>query len=121
MIGDKAFTIATPDGDVLVERDDMIWGSTVSTAPERSRGSTVTDESRIVRGGRVAACGKLARRADGSYQLRSSGTRPVVVLATSAAGHPASLARALCRGRRWSAAALLITAAAIAGLAIRLR
>jgi hypothetical protein len=116
--GDRTFLIARDDGTVVrIIRDEMIWASTAGIDPDREGGSTVTVEEHIATGGRVAACGKLLGASDGVLALRSEGTRPVVVLATSHAGRPLALARRFVKDRRINLMALVATGAGVLALA----
>jgi hypothetical protein len=116
--GDRTFSIVREDGtEVRIVRDEMVWASTAGIDPDRDGGSTITVEQHIATGGRVAACGKLLGTSDGALALRSEGTRPVVVLATSPAGRPLALARRFVVDRRVNLTALVATGAGVLALA----
>ncbi len=119
--GKHRFAIASAEGAIAVDRDEIIWASTHGVHPDHgaARGQGVTDEDHVLHGGQIAAAGKVDRNADGSLALRSAGTRPVVVLATGPAGKPLALAKALIAARRTSLVGLIVTVAAIAALGAR--
>ncbi len=110
------FTITTKDGPVDLDPEECVWATTVRTVDELDFTREVS--LLIPIDGQLAGRGNIVTRDDGTKCLRSIGTRPVVVLATSAKGHPRRLAKALTQQRRVTLAGLAVAAAIIAVLGV---
>jgi hypothetical protein len=113
------FLVDAPAGVVEVAPDELAWASTVVVAPDTSRRSYEVVEL-IPIGGKVAAAGWIEAAPDGGPpRLRSRGTKPAVLLATSALGDPRALANRMIWHRRLTLLGL-VAAAAVLGLLIAL-
>lgn len=114
------------EGSFLIDQDalrievdprEILWASYVVNAPEdTSFGYLAYDvETVIPTAGKVAWAGKLERGEDGALRLLHEGTRPALVVATSAKGMPRAILWRVAWHRRATiaclAAALVATAA----------
>jgi hypothetical protein len=111
------FLVDTRAGVVEVSPAELAWASTVVDAPT---GATFDYEvSELVPvGGKVAAVGWIEAGADGAPpRLRSRGTEPADLLATSAIGDPRGLAWRMVWHRRLNLLALPALGAALAAVA----
>lgn len=95
-----------------------MWATTVNrTRSVSAAGYDRTFEAWIPVGGNVVAYGLVAKNERDSLVLRSEGTRPAVVLATSPEGKPRAYARTILLDHRVTVAALGLSALLEVGLA----
>jgi len=106
---------------VAVDPEETTWASRDLMRSGGRHALRVTVEQVIASGGRAAASGRLVATPDGQVALRSAGTQPAIVLATSGDGRPLAYARAVRRHRAISLLALLLAAGGVVAIYLRVR
>jgi hypothetical protein len=107
LLNKETFRIRVGDDDVIVDPQDIVWATTVTrTRKAHAAGYDRTFEAWIPVGGNVVAYGLVAKNERDALVLRSEGTRPAVVLATSREGTPRAYARSILLDHKVTVAAL---------------
>jgi len=116
-VAQGGFEVVPAGGGAAVDIDpaEILWASSVASRRDGSRTYEVTEAVPV--GGLALAAGRLVASDDGGVRLRSHGTRPALLLATSRLGDPRAVARRILWQRRITLAAHLAAAAALVYLA----
>lgn len=113
---DGTFLVDAPAGVVEIDPAELVWASTAIDTPAVP-GTDDSVAEVIPAGGKAAAVGWIEASPDGGpARLRSRGTVPAVLLATSALGDPVGLARRMVWHRRITLLGLVVAAAAAGAL-----